>query len=151
MKKMKLMKNISQMDEGVKPALIVLSGYDDFSYAKAAIQSGALSYILKPVDKKELITRIIENIDKTKHFLSDKDFDLSQLIQATDFKKLEYLQEGANAVCGSMEDKKTFSTYGAELSRLMKYIDRGDIGRDTRKEYESSWQNPDGVARGVCG
>ncbi len=89
------------------------------------------------VDKKELITRIIETIDKTKHFLSDKDFDLSQLIQATDFKKLEYLQEGANAVCGSMEDKKTFSTYGAELSRLMKYIDRGDIGRDTRKEYEA--------------
>ena len=53
-----LMKNISSMEEDEKPAIIVLSGYDDFSYAKAAIQSGALSYILKPVDKKELITAV---------------------------------------------------------------------------------------------
>ena len=52
-----LMKKISQM-EGKKPAIVVLSGYDDFSYAKAAIQSGALSYILKPVDKKELISAV---------------------------------------------------------------------------------------------
>jgi two-component system response regulator YesN len=53
-----LMKNISQLEEVQRPAIIVLSGYDDFSYAKAAIQSGALSYILKPVDKKELITAV---------------------------------------------------------------------------------------------
>ncbi|MCR4733475.1 MAG: response regulator [Treponema sp.] len=51
-----LMKNISSLKE--KPAIIVLSGYDDFSYAKAAIQSGAISYILKPVDKKELINAV---------------------------------------------------------------------------------------------
>ena len=53
-----LMKNLSAMEDKQKPAIIVLSGYDDFSYAKAAIQSGALSYILKPVDKKELITAV---------------------------------------------------------------------------------------------
>ena len=53
-----LMKNISQMEDDYKPAIIVLSGYDDFSYAKAAIQSGALSYILKPVDKKELCAAV---------------------------------------------------------------------------------------------
>ena len=52
-----LMKKIS-LQEGKKPAIVVLSGYDDFSYAKAAIQSGALSYILKPVDKKELISAV---------------------------------------------------------------------------------------------
>lgn len=53
-----LMKQLSELDEKQKPAIIVLSGYDDFSYAKAAIQSGALSYILKPVDKKELISAV---------------------------------------------------------------------------------------------
>jgi two-component system response regulator YesN len=52
-----LMKNIAAMpSENDRPAIIVLSGYDDFPYAKAAIQSGAISYILKPVDKKELIS-----------------------------------------------------------------------------------------------
>ena len=51
-----LMKNVSSMKD--KPSIIVLSGYDDFSYAKAAIQSGAISYILKPIDKKELISAV---------------------------------------------------------------------------------------------
>lgn len=51
-----LMKNIAQLD--VKPAIIVSSGYDDFAYAKAAIQSGAISYILKPLDKKELVEAV---------------------------------------------------------------------------------------------
>ena len=53
-----LMNNISSMDDEAKPEIIVLSGYDEFSYAKAAIQNGALSYILKPVDKKELISAV---------------------------------------------------------------------------------------------
>lgn len=51
--------------------------------------------------------------------------------------KLSYLQEAANAVCGTIEDKKTFTTYASELNRLMKYTDRDDITGHTRKEYEA--------------
>ena len=89
------------------------------------------------VDKDELITRIMETITKAKVFLSENDFDLQMLIDAYDFKKLSYLQEAANAVCGTIEDKKTFTTYASELKRLMKYIDRDDITDYTRKEYEA--------------
>ena len=89
------------------------------------------------VDKDELIARIIETIDKAKTFLSENDFDLEMLISAYDFMKLSYLQEAANAVCGSIEDKKTFSTYASELNRLMKYADREDIIGHTRKQYEA--------------
>lgn len=59
------------------------------------------------------------------------------LIDAYDFQKLSYLQEAANAVCGTIEDKKTFTTYASELNRLMKYTDRDDITGHTRKEYEA--------------
>lgn len=51
-----LMKTLASTQK--KQNIIVLSGYDDFQYAKVAIQSGALSYILKPVDKKELIAAV---------------------------------------------------------------------------------------------
>ena len=89
------------------------------------------------VDKDELIARIIETITKAKAFLSEKNFNLQMLIDAYDFMKLSYLQEAANAVCGTIEDKKTFTTYASELKRLMKYIDRDDITDYTRKEYEA--------------
>ncbi|MEY8517645.1 type I restriction endonuclease subunit R [Lachnospiraceae bacterium 29-84] len=89
------------------------------------------------VDKDELIARIVETIAKVKAFLSENDFNLQMLIDAYDFVKLSYLQEAANAVCGTIEDKKTFATYASELNRLMKYIDRDNITDHTRKEYEA--------------
>lgn len=46
------------------PEIIVLSGYDNFSYAKEAIESGAVSYLLKPVDKNELIQTISKVMQK---------------------------------------------------------------------------------------
>ena len=89
------------------------------------------------IDKNELIARIIETIDKANAFLSEHDFNLETLINANDFMKLSYLQEAANAVCGSIENKKTYTTYASELIRLMKYIDRDDITDYTRKHYEA--------------
>jgi two-component system response regulator YesN len=44
------------------PAIIVLSGFDEFSYAREAIRAGAVSYILKPVDRNELIGVVTETI-----------------------------------------------------------------------------------------
>lgn len=89
------------------------------------------------IDKKELISRITDTIGKAKIFLAEHDFDLESLIVAVGFAKLSYLQEAANAVCGTIENKKTYSTYASELNRLMKYIDRADITEHTRKQYEA--------------
>ena len=89
------------------------------------------------VDKDELIARIIETISKSKAFLIEKGFDLRLLINAADFMKLSYLQTAANAVCGSIEDKKAFTTYSSELNRLMRYTNREDITGSSRKEFEA--------------
>ena len=89
------------------------------------------------VDKEKLIAHIKDTIIKAKTFLAENDFDLQLLIDAYDFMKLSYLQEAANAVCGTIEDKKTFTAYVSELHRLMKYADREDVTGDVRKEYEA--------------
>jgi type I restriction enzyme R subunit len=47
------------------------------------------------------------------------------------------LQDAADAVCGSLEDKKTFSMVASELIRLMKYANKEDITDAARKEFEA--------------
>ena len=89
------------------------------------------------VDKQKLIERILSTIEKAKMFLRERGFELQSLIGAKGFEKVALLQSGANAVCGSMEDRKAFTTYASELTRLMKYIDRDDMERDSRREYEA--------------
>ena len=89
------------------------------------------------VDKDLLIKRILETIEKTKDYLKTKDYDLQNLIDALGFEKLKQLQAAANAVCGSVEDKKSFTTYASELKRLMKYTDRDEVTGAQRKEYEA--------------
>ena len=89
------------------------------------------------VDKAELIARILETIAAAKSFLAENDYDLQTLIDATGFHKMSLIQLGANAVCGSLEDRKTFTSYASELKKLVKYLDRDDITGQTRKEYEA--------------
>lgn len=61
---------VSQIKEN-NPDIEVLffSGYDDFSYVKAALSLKAVNYILKPVDPVEfhkLLTEIVERLDSHK-------------------------------------------------------------------------------------
>jgi len=40
--------------QGERPLIIILSGYEDFEYAKAAIRYQAIDYLLKPIRRDEL-------------------------------------------------------------------------------------------------
>jgi len=56
--------------------VIVLSGYNDFNYAKTALRHGAVDYLLKPVDEEELISIL----EKIKH---DMDNNADQIKKET--------------------------------------------------------------------
>lgn len=61
------MKKIKELPS--PPEVIVLSGYDDFQYAKEALNAGAFSYLLKPVDFNALsqaLEKIKIKIEKSK-------------------------------------------------------------------------------------
>ena len=54
---------------------IVITGYDEFEYARSAIKLNAVDFILKPIEEKELISAIVkavENINIVKKELFEK-------------------------------------------------------------------------------
>ena len=89
------------------------------------------------IDKDKLIERILETIEKVKQYFKNRDFSIKNIIDASGFKKMQYLRDAANIVCGSIEDRKTFTTYASEIGRLIKYTDRSDLTGATRKECEA--------------
>lgn len=55
MPKMDGIELVSQLGElDHQPMVLVISGYDDFSYAVAMLRSGAFDYLLKPVERERL-------------------------------------------------------------------------------------------------
>lgn len=86
------------------------------------------------VDKEQLVERIHETIAQATDFLAAHGFDLQRLIEAHDFEKLALVREGANAVCGTLQEKKTYQTYATELIKMFKYIDREDVDNATRRQ-----------------
>ena len=60
-----LIKRLGEM--GVRSNYIMMSGYDEFTYACEALRCGALDYLLKPVDGGKLQRRIRQVIVEKLH------------------------------------------------------------------------------------
>lgn len=61
-----LIEHIQQSEQNT-PAMVILSGYDDFEFTKAAIKNKVKDYLLKPVNRNELyqtVTNILEELEK---------------------------------------------------------------------------------------
>lgn len=107
-------------DEKINFYAIILSGYSDFSYAQKAIQLGAKSYLLKPIDEDELI-KILETITtkdaatekkQLKNLLMDKIFggDESGLPNFSWVKLLRFSNEGPMNVLAAHFQTLGFTT-----------------------------------------
>lgn len=91
---LELVEDIKKIDENVK--LIILSGYDEFSYAKKAISLGVEAYILKPIDEQELenvLEKIILEFEKTNHRPLKTMPVRTNLNRELSYKRLENLVE----------------------------------------------------------
>lgn len=101
----------------VMPAFIILSGYDDFSYAKKAIQYGVKEYLLKPVSKEE-IARVLGNI--TQQLLGEKQRNEAALLRNIQSREgLELLKEKhLNALIRLRLPDQDEETALKQLSRL---------------------------------
>ncbi|HEX2947688.1 MAG TPA: response regulator [Clostridia bacterium] len=79
---LELMKEVRSLLPDLK--IVVISGYNDFEYAKTAVKYGIIDYLLKPVDEKEL-TEVLVRIGSE---LSQK----AQLQKKSEAEKEQYRQ-----------------------------------------------------------
>jgi len=76
--------------------IIVLSGYSDFEYTKAAIKAGIVDYLIKPVARKELLellTRIKEELDREKQEENQRKKEEWQLKQLLSEQQEQFLYQ----------------------------------------------------------
>ena len=89
------------------------------------------------IDKRELIDKVMQAIASAEGFLKTHDYDLEKLIESYHFDKLELLKMGANAMCKTVEVRKTYGTYAATLLKLWKYLNREDITPEMKRQKDA--------------
>lgn len=89
------------------------------------------------VDKKELIKHVWETIAAAESYLHEHGFKLQNLIDAKDFDKLTFIKEGANAMCETVQIRKSYCTFVTTLMKMWKYLDREDITTDMKRKKDA--------------
>lgn len=103
------MSGLEFIREGIKiskdTVFIIISGYDNFSYAQKAIEYGVFRYILKPINKSQLKETLIEAIDILSQTSDEKDENINPFTKRileevnSNYSNCEYsLLELANSV-----------------------------------------------------
>jgi len=96
---------------------VILSGFDEFNYAREALRTGAVDYLLKPVDEEQLLELLTKTAEKIKE---EKESRLAEIkLKAKLSQSLPVLRE----------------IFLKELIADGKYQDGMEIGRKL-KQYE---------------
>ncbi|TAH70003.1 MAG: response regulator [Anaerolineaceae bacterium] len=81
------------------PKVVVVSGYEDFSYAVDLLRCGAKEYILKPIDRdkiNEILVKLEKEIKAEQNQLMDK--------KHTDYRQLKYILLNENIAGEEIRD-----------------------------------------------
>ena len=90
------------------------------------------------VDKEKLLAKIASLTVDLEQLLLDNDFDLGLLMSAKGFDRISAVKDGANAVCGSQEQRKRFCIVSRELFKMYKFTKLEEVGLEL-------WQRRDAL------
>jgi two-component system response regulator YesN len=114
-------------EEGVQGRVIMISGFNDFNYAREALRLGVQDYLLKPVDIDELID-LITKIQQAEHELRKEKLIkwFQQVLNASEGESFynappkQKAGQFVSVVCSQLSDYYTFTlTYDDEQQKLV--------------------------------
>lgn len=94
--------------------IVILSGYDDFEYAKQAIKIGVAEYLLKPVSSAVLLEHLSEIAEKVRDEREDlalKKVYYQEMQENEELIKMKFLGElisGKLSLADAMEKREAF-------------------------------------------
>ena len=103
---------------------IILSGYDDFSYAKKAINLGAHGYLLKPIDDEEfekVLENTVEKIKSEKKSASSEG-SLNQQNPLQEGFKDKYIAKACEIMRKRLPEELTLKMVADELNISESYL-----------------------------
>jgi two-component system, response regulator YesN len=107
-----LIKKIRQI-ENYNPAILIISSYSDFEYAREAMKLSVCDYIVKPIDQNEIIEKINACIKSN----DDEDVHTNETI----FEKVQtYVSTNLDEPLKLLDISKHFHYNAAYLGRLIK-------------------------------
>lgn len=89
------------------------------------------------IDKQVLIKHVQQTMTTTAAFLKEHNFELNELVEAENFEKLSLLKTAANAMCETVEIRKSYCTFTTTLLKLWKYLDREDITPEMKEQKDA--------------
>ena len=130
---LELLENIQK--KGISKArFAILTGYDDFAYAQRAIKFNSMDYILKPVQKKDILSllRNVSNLDR-----ANKE-------QEDDRQKMEDAYLARNVISlikGKFDDNNLeYVKKHMQLSGKIRYVDieiAGEYHENEEDDYDA--------------
>ncbi len=126
-----LLRKIREMDEQAR--FIILTGYDEFSYAREAVRLDVENYILKPVNEEELERQLRETMRK---------------LEEMDKEKIRYIDEKARWMnfLNGKSGKSEMEEMESERNEFQKFVEMSGLAKENQSYYAAilKW-NMDGL------
>ena len=124
MPKMSGLSMVEQIKDSTNAKFIILSGYDEFNYAKKAINLGASGYLLKPIDDdefEEVLKNTVEKIKAEKqNVVVENPADAVNLLQEG-FKD-KYISQACQVMRKRLHEELTLKMVADELHISESYL-----------------------------
>jgi len=117
-------------------SLIMISGYEDFEYARRAMRIGVTDYLLKPVNIDELkvvVSQVIERIHETAEHISPEEAELwlmNAIYNKVDFSESELLRR-------LKEYRGSFRVIASQLTDFKHHY--GELSAEGIKRLQDEW------------
>lgn len=124
--------------------VMIVSGYDEFDYARSAMSAGVSEYLLKPTDKNSLemaLTKAAGRMQRKKDFKKDMKALKREASRSLEIRKNQFFCDLANQLyTGDQDISESLKEFGSELQGSSWRLWAFSIDLPGEREFQAEYQ-----------